>query len=187
MYGETVSAEIFYTIDAIVIVAVVVFFALLHEGPDAAPPPPSSSAEPPVLHTVADGVAPRQQQGGFVPIGLILYGVAALAVIGALVGAYLYVDHHWETSAGITRGLETMKKNWDYAVAAQKEKESKQIVVAVKQLEIRQAKAKIVYKTITKEVEKVIERDREVYKHVCFEEEGLKLANAAIVGELPAK
>ncbi|MDZ4252686.1 MAG: hypothetical protein U1A72_08970 [Sulfuritalea sp.] len=55
----------------------------------------------------------RKQRG--IALNLILYGIAAAAVLAAIWGAYAYVDHTWETSAGISRGEKAVRAQWDEA------------------------------------------------------------------------
>ncbi len=55
---------------------------------------------------------PRKQQAGF---GLLVNLVLILAVLGALYGLFLYVDAHWETSAGVKKGETQRQALWDKA------------------------------------------------------------------------
>lgn len=48
------------------------------------------------------------------------------------------------------------------------------------QLEQSRHERKIVYRTITRDVEKVVTRD--LYRHECFDDSGLSIANAALAG-----
>lgn len=54
---------------------------------------------------------------------------------------------------------------------------------AVTTLESQNAKASIVYRTITQTVDKIV--DRPVYRNVCLDDDGLRLVNAAL-GGVPA-
>jgi hypothetical protein len=51
---------------------------------------------------------------------------------------------------------------------------------AVASKEDRDEKARIVYRTITEMVDKIV--DRPVYRNVCLDDDGLRLANAALGG-----
>jgi hypothetical protein len=59
-----------------------------------------------------------------------------------------------------------------------------QALEASAQLEAARGKTAIKYKTIVKEVEKIVERP--VYSTVCFDADGLRLANAALAGSATA-
>ncbi len=48
------------------------------------------------------------------------------------------------------------------------------------QLEVARAKVQVRYKTITKDVERIVERP--VYRSVCFDADGVRLANTALTG-----
>jgi hypothetical protein len=49
------------------------------------------------------------------------------------------------------------------------------------ELEVERGKQRVIYKEITKEVAKVVTRD--VYRNVCLDDDGLRLARAAIAGQ----
>lgn len=51
-------------------------------------------------------------------------------------------------------------------------------IEASRELEHARSKTEIKYRTITKEVEKLV--DRPVYSNVCFDADGLRLANEAL-------
>lgn len=124
------------------------------------------------------------RQRGMIPIGLIAYGLAALAILGAIYGVYRWIDRSWETTAGIERGTRDMKAKWDGAVALQREREVKQAAGALTNLEKANAKARVVYRTITRDVDRVVTRD--VYRNVCLDDDGLRIARHAIRGESAA-
>lgn len=106
---------------------------------------------------------------------LLLYGLLALAIIGALSGIA------WKIySAGQT----AKQVEWDKASTQQARKETTQSTHAATQLEAKNADAKVVYKTITRTVDKYI--DRPVYRAECFDADGLRDANAALVGQAAA-
>lgn len=115
-----------------------------------------------------------------IPITLIIYLVAAAAVLGAIYGAYRWIDGSWETSAGIERGAKDKQGEWDAAVAAQRELERVAAEQASTKLEKGNEKAKVVYKTITRAVDRYI--DRPVYRRECFDDSGLRDANRALLG-----
>lgn len=75
--------------------------------------------------------------------------------------------HHWKTAAGktaaITRGV---NKAAD----------------ASEGLEKKRVETKTVYVTLTKYVDRII--DRPVYHNLCFDDDGMRIANAALAGKL---
>lgn len=64
-----------------------------------------------------------------------------------------------------------------------KDNEAEKAADASTELEKGNAKDNVVYKTITKYVDRVVERP--VYKRACFDLDGLSAANAALTGTSP--
>lgn len=116
-------------------------------------------------------------------ITLLLYAGAALAVVALLYGAYKWVDTSWETTAGIERGTKTKQAEWDAAVAEQRKREQEAGQKAEVKLGDANVKAKVIYRTLTKNVDRVV--TRELYRNVCLDPDGMSNANAALVGALP--
>lgn len=110
------------------------------------------------------------RQRGF---GLIVYLIAGAAILGML-SLIAYRIHD--------AGYQQAKAECERAAAAQREKEQKQANTAATKLEKDNAKAKIVYRTITKTVDKIVERP--VYRNVCLDADGLHSVNAALAGAL---
>lgn len=108
---------------------------------------------------------------------LWVYLVAALAVIGALAGLYYTIDSH-----GYDRGSAAVQLKWDEANRKQREAEAKQAGTAATKLETANIEAKVVYKTLTRTVDKIVERP--IYRNACFDDDGLRSANAALSGAL---
>lgn len=104
---------------------------------------------------------------------MALYLIGAVAVLSIIVGGIWKIHH-----AGYVKGKAEIQKQWDDAVAEQKEKELKQSAGASEKLEVDRVKTRTVYRTITKSVDKYI--DRPIYRNVCFDEPGLRDANAAL-------
>ncbi len=103
---------------------------------------------------------------------ILIYGLIALAIIGLLSGIA------WKIySAGQT----AKQAEWERASAQQARKETVQSTNAATQLEAENAQAKIVYKTITRTVDRYI--DRPIYRAECFDADGLRDANAALSGQ----
>lgn len=60
--------------------------------------------------------------------------------------------------------------------------EQRPAIAAAGQLETENAKERVVYRTITQTVDRVV--DRPVYRSICFDDVGLRLARDAIAGAL---
>ena len=109
---------------------------------------------------------------------LLMYGLLALAVLGALGGIY---------GAGYRSGSNSVMNEWQTASREQRDREAKAGQKAAEKKEAGDAKAKVVYRKITQEVERVVEKP--VYRNVCLDPDGLRIARDAIRGEVsdPAK
>ena len=99
-----------------------------------------------------------------IAIGLI--ALAILAVFGG-VGRAIY-----------NAGAAKCELRHERAAAAQREKEQQQAHTAGSILEAEDGKARIIYRTITKAVDRYI--DRPVYRSVCLDSDGLRDANSAL-------
>lgn len=106
-------------------------------------------------------------------MNLLVYGLVALAVMG-MVGAGVYKVKAW--------GAAEVRAEWDESNRQQRENETKRAAAAAEELEKAKAKTKVVYRTITQEVDRVVEKVS--YRDVCLDLDGLRLANAALVGAL---
>lgn len=72
------------------------------------------------------------------------------------------------------------------AASVEKERAAQdRAVQASEELEAVRGKTEIKYRTITKEVEKIV--DRPVYSGVCFDDDGVRLANSALRPETTSK
>mgnify|MGYP001594003113 CR=1 FL=1 len=109
---------------------------------------------------------------------LVRYGLLALAILATLSGIGYSIYN---------AGEKAVRLEWEEANRVQREREAKQASVAATKVEVKSAKAKIMYRTITQQVDKYI--DRPVYRNICFDADGLRDANAALLGEStpPAK
>lgn len=106
---------------------------------------------------------------------ILVYGLIALAILGVLSGIA------WKIySAGQT----AKQVEWGKAAAQQTRKETAQSTHAATQLEAKNAESKVVYRTLTRTVDKYI--DRPVYRAECFDADGLRDANAALSGQAAA-
>lgn len=104
---------------------------------------------------------------------ILIYAVVALGIIGALglIGSKIY-----------TAGGDAVRLEWADANRQQREAEAKQANQAAEKKEQGDAKAKVVYRTITQTVDKYI--DRPVYRNVCLDADGLRDVNTALSGAL---
>ena len=105
---------------------------------------------------------------------IVLYLVLALAILGMLAGIGYKVRQ---------AGYDAAKLECEQAAAAQREREAKQAAEAATGLETKREKAKIIYKTITERVN--VEVEKPVYRNVCFTDDGMRIANAALAGTIP--
>lgn len=110
----------------------------------------------------SDGV----NQRGF---GILAYLIIVLAVLGTL-STIAYKIHD--------AGYQQAKAECEQAAQAQRDKEQQQAHTAGSILETDNAKARVVYRTITKAVDRYI--DRPVYRNVCLDSDGLSSVNAAL-------
>ena len=97
--------------------------------------------------------------------------VALLGLIGLAYGYHRYALHGAD-SAGYERSQN------EYLIAQAKANQK-----AAEKLEKGNAEAAVIYRTITKEVDKII--DRPVYRNVCVDPDGLRLINQALTKSLP--
>lgn len=104
---------------------------------------------------------------------LEMYLIAGFVLLAVIAGAYF---------KGHSAGAESVQVKWDKAAADQAEREQKQSAAASTKLETGNAQAKVVYRTITNTVDKVVEKP--VYRNVCLESDGLLVANQALTGSL---
>ncbi len=101
-----------------------------------------------------------------------------LSVLILVAAAYLYGQHN----ANAQCEVRVAKIYSDAADKAQAEKdaEASKANTASTRLETKAADAKVVFRTITRNVDRVVEKP--VYQSVCFEADGLAIANAALAG-----
>lgn len=112
------------------------------------------------------------QRGFAIPLPLILYGVAALAVIASLWAIYHGIEK---------RGYERGRAECERAAKAQRDAELAAGAAASKQLETENAKSRTVYRTITRNVDRIV--DRPIYRdRACLDDDGLRIAADALRG-----
>jgi len=120
-------------------------------------------------------VAARLERG----FGILLYAVAALAVIGALGGLYYKVNND-----GYQRGKGEVQTAWDAANEKARAEEAARSAAAAKALAEAKAKRRVVIQERTVYVDKIV--DRPVYRNQCFDADGLRCIGSAIRGESAA-
>ena len=104
---------------------------------------------------------------------VLVYLIAAIGILTAL--GYI-------ASRIYSAGAASVQAQWDAAERQQRKDEMEKANAAALGLERKNEKAKVVYRNITRTVDRYI--DRPVYRNVCFDADGLRDANAALVGAL---
>lgn len=102
------------------------------------------------------------------------YIAAVVLILGAFAGTY------WK---GHQAGANGVRLDWEEANRVQRAREAAQAAEAANQLEVNREKERVVFRTITKTVDKIV--DRPVYRNVCLDPDGLRVARCAIRGESP--
>ncbi len=103
------------------------------------------------------------------------YIAAAVMLIGSYAGTYLY---------GRSAGADSVRIEWEEANRVQRAREAATAAEAALHLEGSREKDRIIYRTVTKSVDKYI--DRVELRNVCLDPVGVCLANSAISGTDPA-
>ena len=112
-----------------------------------------------------------------IPPSLYLYAVIAALIAASFIGTYV---------KGRTDGRQICNDRIEALIMESTEREQtamRQANDAATRLEQSHAKIEIKYRTIVKEIEKVV--DRPVYVGVCLDGDGVRLANAALTGSRP--
>jgi hypothetical protein len=106
-----------------------------------------------------------------------------LATVLALMGVVGGAEYN-----GYSRGEAKITAEWDIAKAKQMKDTADEIThiqtqlnSATADLEKAKNERQIIYKTITKKVDRIV--DRPVYLNACIDDDGLRLANAALTGK----
>ncbi len=104
-------------------------------------------------------------------MGLLSYGIIALAILGMLGGIGYKVRES---------GKDAVRLEWKEAEEAQAKREKAASDKAAADLAAARAATKVVIQKRTVYVDKII--DRPVYRNQCFDDDGLRCLNAAING-----
>lgn len=115
---------------------------------------------------------------------LWVYLGIALAILAALGGLALWVDQNLETSAGVKKGRAEIQSKWDQALLEQQAREAERIEAAQQKKEKADGKAKVVYRTITETVDKIVVQYRD---KPCLDDDGLRAASRALRGSNSAE
>lgn len=114
-----------------------------------------------------------------------MFGLSPWLILGALVamiaaGASGYWKGHADAKADCIIQVDKLKA--DAAEAAQKQRQAELIQASNASTGFQNdtAKARIVYQTIHDQIHDIVERP--VYRNVCLDDDGLRLANAALAG-----
>lgn len=102
---------------------------------------------------------------------ILIYLLAGIAILAILSGIAYKIRES---------GKNEVRLEWAEANRLQREAEAKQAAAAATKKEQGDAKAKVVYRTITQTVDKLV--DRPVYRAECFDVDGLRVANDALRG-----
>ena len=105
---------------------------------------------------------------------VLLYGFLILSLLG-MIGTGVYKVKQW--------GAQEVQLKWDKAVAKQSRDDQVRDALAATNREADRAKTKIIYRTIEKQVATYI--DRPIYSSNCFDADGLRDANSALLGKSP--
>lgn len=110
--------------------------------------------------------------------GLLAYGLVALAGLSTLSGIA------WKIRES---GKDAVRVEWSAANEKAGKEEAARAAQAAADLEVERGKKKIIYRKITETVDRYI--DRPVYRNICFDVDGLRDANRALLGSFadPAK
>lgn len=104
---------------------------------------------------------------------LLIYGIVALSILGTLAGIGYKIRES---------GKESVRLEWAEANSAARAAEAAKAATAADKKEKSDAKAKIVYRTITRDVDRVVVEYRD---RACLDDDGLRLARSAILGTIP--
>lgn len=110
--------------------------------------------------------------------------LGAIVILGMVYGLFQWLDNNWITDAGVNKGKAAIQADWDAAKAKQRQDEADKADKAAKKKGDGDAKAKVVYRTITQNVDRYI--DRPIYRAECFDVDGMRDANSALGGKIAA-
>lgn len=105
-------------------------------------------------------------------MSLLAYGLLVLSILGALSGISYKI---------YGAGYDKAKLEFEEAARLTKLETEKQFAQAARELEDSRAKRRVVYRTLTRDVDKIV--DRPVYRNYCFDSDGVRVVNAALAGQ----
>lgn len=112
------------------------------------------------------------RQRGF---GILIYLIAGGVILAMLAGAYFKITHDAKA-----QGYAEAKAECEAAAKAQREAEARQAAAATSKLEKYRVETQVKYRTITKTVDRYI--DRPIYRNLCLDADGVSSVNAALGG-----
>lgn len=116
------------------------------------------------------------KQRGFAFLPFLLANWQLIAIAFAVVFALKWFGDFKEGL--VERGREEVRGQWAKAAEVARKNRAVKVNNASENVEKGNAKDRIKYQTITKTVDRYI--DREVYRNICFDADGLRDANAAL-------
>jgi hypothetical protein len=107
-----------------------------------------------------------------------LLGISALAALLAFGLGYIKGDA--DAASRYQVRIARMQLDAKEAAEADQQKRQQAFIDAANGYEVTNAQARVVYRTITRDVDKIVERD--VYRDRCLDDDGLRLAQLALGG-----
>lgn len=114
-----------------------------------------------------------------------MFGLSPYLILGTVIGSLLlsgaaYFKGDADAANRYQAKIATMQLEANEAAEAEQQKRQAAFMEASSNYEGKNAEAKIVFRTITRDVNKIVERP--VYRDVCLDDDGLRLAQLALGG-----
>lgn len=111
---------------------------------------------------------------------VLMYSLIAIAILALIAGLVAWADRNIATTAGVNKGKAETQAAWDAAVEDQRAREMKASLEAAAELRDERKKKRTIIEERTVYVNQIV--DRPVYRNVCFDDDGVRCANAALLG-----
>ena len=105
---------------------------------------------------------------------ILVYGFLVISIIGALSGISYTI---------YSAGYDKAALEYEEAARVTRLESEARISKAAEELERVRQQRKVVYRTITRSVDKIV--DRPIYRNTCLDADGVQLANDALLGRSP--